>query len=287
MDIRPVAINTPGGTITIGNHTGNLALFAGPCVIENEEITRDIAAAVKEICSRLAVPLVFKASFDKANRSSLDSFRGPGMREGLAILGRIKNDFQLPVVADIHEPAQADLAAEVLDVLQIPAFLCRQTDLLAAAAATGKPVNVKKGQFVSPWDMANVVEKLAKSGCHDILLTERGATFGYNNLAVDMRSLPVMRGLGCPVVFDATHSVQLPGGRGKSSGGDRSFIPVLARAAVAAGVDGLFMEVHPDPDQALCDGANSWPLDRLEALLTTLTRFHRLRQETDRSHGFS
>jgi len=253
-----------------------LLLIAGPCVLESAAIAREIAAGLKEITDRLNIPFVFKASFDKANRTSLDSFRGPGLKDGLAMLGEIREEFGVPVISDIHETAQVAPAAEVLDILQIPAFLCRQTDLLVAAASTGKPVSIKKGQFLSPWDMEHVVAKAKALGNRHILLTERGASFGYNNLVVDMRSLPVMRSLGCPVIYDATHSIQLPGGTGGSSGGQREFIPPLTRAAVAAGIDGLFMEVHPDPDKALCDGPNSMPLDQVESLLATLLRIHEL-----------
>ncbi|MEA3546102.1 MAG: 3-deoxy-8-phosphooctulonate synthase [Thermodesulfobacteriota bacterium] len=253
-----------------------LLLIAGPCVLESAAIAREIAAGLKEITDRLNIPFVFKASFDKANRTSLDSFRGPGLKDGLAMLGEIREEFGVPVISDIHETAQIAPAAEVLDILQIPAFLCRQTDLLVAAAQTGKPVSIKKGQFLSPWDMEHVVGKAKALGNRHILLTERGASFGYNNLVVDMRSLPVMRSLGCPVIYDATHSIQLPGGAGGSSSGQREFIPPLTRAAVAAGIDGLFMEVHPDPDKALCDGPNSMPLDQVESLLTTLLRIHEL-----------
>ncbi|HWH67787.1 MAG TPA: 3-deoxy-8-phosphooctulonate synthase, partial [Candidatus Sulfotelmatobacter sp.] len=247
-----------------------LLLIGGPCVLESEALAREVAGELKAIAARLGMGFVFKASYDKANRTSLSSFRGPGMEEGLRILGRIREEFGVPVISDIHEPGHAERAAAVLDVLQIPAFLCRQTDLLVAAARTGKPVNLKKGQFLSPWDMAHAVGKFKAGGNRQLLLTERGFALGYNNLVVDMRSLPVMRGLGCPVIYDATHSVQLPGGAGGSSGGQREFIPPLARAAVAAGIDGLFMEVHPDPDQALCDGPNSMPLTRVEAVLATL-----------------
>ena len=253
-----------------------LLLIAGPCVLESAAIAREIAAGLKEITDRLNIPFVFKASFDKANRTSLDSFRGPGLKDGLAMLGEIREEFGVPVISDIHETAQVAPAAEVLDILQIPAFLCRQTDLLVAAASSGKPVSIKKGQFLSPWDMEHVVAKAKALGNRQILLTERGASFGYNNLVVDMRSLPVMRSLGCPVIYDATHSIQLPGGAGGSSGGQREFIPPLTRAAVAAGIDGLFMEVHPDPDKALCDGPNSMPLDQVEFLLTTLLRIHEI-----------
>ncbi len=253
-----------------------LLLIAGPCVLESEEVVWRTAGGLKEITARLGLPFVFKASFDKANRTSLSSFRGPGIKEGLKILGQIRREFQVPVISDIHEPGQADLAAEVLDIIQIPAFLCRQTDLLAAAARTGKPLSVKKGQFLSPWDMEHAVMKVRQSGNRNILLTERGAMFGYNNLVVDMRSLAVLRSLGCPVIYDATHSVQLPGGAGGSSGGQREFIPPLSRAAVAAGIDGLFMEVHPDPARALCDGPNSMPLAQVEELLVMLKKIHHL-----------
>ncbi|MCW5212594.1 3-deoxy-8-phosphooctulonate synthase, partial [Desulfobulbus sp. TB] len=242
----------------------------GPCALESGELGWKVAQEMKEICERLGVSYVFKASFDKANRTSLDSFRGPGLRNGLRQLDRIRQEVDVPVVSDVHETKQMDLAADALDIIQIPAFLCRQTDLLTAAAKTGKTVNLKKGQFLSPWDMKHAVEKLRAAGCDRILLTERGASFGYNNLVVDMRSLPVMRSFGCPVLFDATHSVQLPGGLGGSSGGQRKFIPPLSRAAMAVGIDGLFMEVHPDPAKALCDGPNSIPLNKVEALLEQL-----------------
>ncbi|MBM9536779.1 3-deoxy-8-phosphooctulonate synthase [Desulfobulbus alkaliphilus] len=259
----------PSGCIRVGPQAPLLVL-AGPCVLESEGLAREVISEMQAIAARLGISYVFKASFDKANRTSLSSYRGPGMKEGLRVLGRLREELKVPVVSDIHEANQAAPAASVLDILQIPAFLCRQTDLLAAAAATGRMVNVKKGQFVSPWDMEHVVNKLRGSGCEGLLLTERGASFGYNNLVVDMRSLPVMRSFGCPVLFDATHSVQLPGGAGASSGGQRHFIPTLARAAVAAGIDGLFFEVHPDPDRALCDGPNSLPLDQVEPLLGQL-----------------
>lgn len=252
-------------------------LIAGPCVLESEELARTVAAGLKEVANRLDVSFVFKASFDKANRTSLGAFRGPGLEKGLAIMERIRHDFDVPVLSDVHDPGQAREAAAVLDVLQIPAFLCRQTDLLLAAAATGKVVNLKKGQFLSPWDMAHAVGKIAAGSSADrLLLTERGTCFGYNNLVVDMRSFPVLRGLGHPVIYDATHSVQLPGGAGGSSGGQRQFIPALSRAAVAAGIDGIFMEVHPDPDKALCDGPNSMPLARMESHLRELLAIHRL-----------
>ncbi|MES9995272.1 3-deoxy-8-phosphooctulonate synthase [Desulfovibrio aminophilus] len=245
-------------------------VIAGPCVLEAPEMVLSVARELAGISGRLGLPVVFKSSFDKANRTSLDSFRGPGLEEGLKLLARVKVETGLPVLTDIHLPEQAAPVAEVADVLQIPAFLCRQTDLLTAAARTGRIVNVKKGQFLAPWDMQNAVGKLRGSGCDAIWLTERGASFGYNNLVVDMRSIPLMGGFGVPVVFDATHSVQLPGGQGNSSGGQREFVPVLAKAAVAAGARGVFMEVHPDPDRALCDGPNSLSLNQLEPLLKRL-----------------
>ncbi|MBW2658393.1 MAG: 3-deoxy-8-phosphooctulonate synthase [Deltaproteobacteria bacterium] len=267
-----VSIQTPSGTpITVGTNQP-LLLIGGPCALESEDLARRVAETMLEICDRLGLSYVFKASFDKANRTSLSSYRGPGLEEGLATLARIRQELQVPVISDIHDVSQVEAAAEVLDIIQIPAFLCRQTDLLAAAALSGKVVNVKKGQFVSPWDMKNVVDKVRDSGGKKIMLVERGATFGYNNLVVDMRSLPVMRSLGCPVIFDATHSVQLPGGAGGVSGGQREFIEPLAKAAVAAGIDGLFMEIHPAPDKALCDGPNSIPLDDIEELLRKIVR---------------
>lgn len=244
-----------------------LALLAGPCVIESKERCLKIGHEIKAICARLGIPYIFKASFDKANRSSYAGFRGPGLEAGLRILAEIKAELDVPVVSDVHCSTQIASAAKVLDVLQIPAFLCRQTDLLHAAAQTGKVVNVKKGQFLAPKDMKNVVDKLREGGNENILLTERGATFGYNNLVVDMRSFPIMRSFGYPVIFDATHSVQLPGGAGTSSAGNREFVDYLTRAAVGAGVDGLFMEVHDNPEEALCDGPNMVYLDKLEALL--------------------
>lgn len=267
--MNPVTISTPESPYLVGPGQP-LLLLAGPCVLESPELAADIAREMKKICADLDISYVFKASFDKANRTSLDSFRGPGLKEGLNQLARIRSEVGVPVVSDIHESSQVELAADVLDLLQIPAFLCRQTDLLFAAAKSGTTINLKKGQFVSPWDMKHAVGKIRAAGCKQLLLTERGASFGYNNLVVDMRSLPVMRGMGCPVIYDATHSVQLPGGAGGSSGGQREFIPPLARAAMAAGIDGLFMEVHPDPDKALCDGPNSWPLDQVEPLLKQL-----------------
>jgi 2-dehydro-3-deoxyphosphooctonate aldolase (KDO 8-P synthase) len=273
MDI--VSISNPGNQEPILVGPGQPFLFiAGPCVLESEALAREVAAALKEIAGRLSISFVFKSSFDKANRTSLDSYRGPGMDEGLEILADIRRDYNVPVISDIHETRQVKRASAVLDVLQIPAFLCRQTDLLVAAAKSKKAINLKKGQFVSPWDMANAVNKIRASGNKNLMLCERGFALGYNNLVVDMRALPVMRSLGCPVIFDATHSVQLPGGSGGSSGGQREFIPPLARAAVAAGLDGIFMEVHPRPEKALCDGPNSMPLELVEPLLQKLLKIH-------------
>lgn len=257
------------GDVVIGGKRP-FVLIAGPCVIETEERTRDIAGYLKEITDLLAVPFIFKASYDKANRTSLLSFRGPGLREGLKILQRIKDDMSLSVLSDVHRFEELDEAAAVLDIVQIPAFLCRQTDFVTAVAATGKAVNVKKGQFLAPWDMPNVVEKVRAAGNNKVMITERGASFGYNNLVVDMCSLPLMRRMGFPVVFDATHSVQLPGGEGGSSGGRRDMALYLARAAVATGIDGLFMEVHPNPDCALCDGPNSLNMRDMPELLAVL-----------------
>ena len=245
-----------------------MLLLAGPCVLEGYEHSLAIGQEVKRICEKLGMPYVFKASFDKANRSSYDSFRGPGLEEGLKQLAAIKKELGVPIVSDIHETYQVEKAAEVLDVLQIPAFLCRQTDLVYAAGKTGKCVNVKKGQFLAPWDMKNVISKLEAAGNHDILLTERGSSFGYNTLVADMRGLAIMRELGYPVVMDATHSVQIPGGKGTSSGGQSQYVPHMARAAAAVGVDALFLEVHDDPSKALSDGPNMVRLDQLEALLT-------------------
>jgi len=245
-------------------------ILAGPCAIESREIALKTADVLAGLAAKLDIPLVYKSSFDKANRTSLTSFRGPGLEKGLEILAEVKRTTGLPVVTDIHHPEQAAPVAEVADVLQIPAFLCRQTDLLVAAAETGRVVNVKKGQFLAPWDMRNVVDKLRAAGNEQVWLTERGSTYGYNNLVVDMRSIPQMRAFGVPVVMDATHSVQLPGGLGGASGGQREYVPVLASAAVAAGADGVFMEVHPDPDKALCDGPNSLPLKDVEPLLKRL-----------------
>jgi 2-dehydro-3-deoxyphosphooctonate aldolase (KDO 8-P synthase) len=252
-----------------------LFLIAGPCVIESEELVIEVAGRLREITLRLGVPFIFKASFDKANRSSRTSFRGPGTEAGLKALARVRAEIGVPVLTDIHEDTPLAEVASVVDVLQTPAFLCRQTNFIVAAASQGKPVNIKKGQFLSPWEMSNVVDKARSTGNSQIMVCERGFSFGYNNLVSDMRSLAVMRATGCPVIFDATHSVQLPGGQGKSSGGQREFVPVLARAAVAAGVAGIFVETHPDPAQALSDGPNAWPLARMEALLTTLVALDR------------
>jgi len=245
-------------------------LIAGTCVVESEQMALDTAGALQEICRDLGIPLIYKSSFDKANRSSRDGFRGPGMEEGLRILGEVKRQLDLPVLTDVHEDTPMDEVAEVVDVLQTPAFLCRQTNFILRTAAAGLPVNIKKGQFLSPWEMQNVVDKAKSTGNDNIMVCERGFSFGYNNLVSDMRSLPVLRGTGCPVVFDATHSVQLPGAQGSASGGRREFIPVLARAATAAGVAGLFMETHPDPSKALSDGPNAWPLGQMKELLETL-----------------
>lgn len=248
-----------------------LLLIAGPCVIESEDFTLKAAASIKEIVEKFPVNFVFKSSLDKANRTSIDSFRGPGIDQGLKILEKVKKELDVAVITDVHTPEQADLAADVVDVLQTPALLCRQTDFIQACAATGKPVNIKKGQFLSPYEMKHVAIKARQAGSADnIMLCERGASFGYNNLVVDMRSLAIMRESGCPVVFDATHSVQLPGGLASSSGGQREFVPFLARAAVAVGVSGIFAEVHPEPDNALCDGPNALPLSELDAFLSQL-----------------
>jgi 2-dehydro-3-deoxyphosphooctonate aldolase (KDO 8-P synthase) len=252
-----------------------LVLLGGPCAIEGEDFTVAMAVAIRDICAQLGIGFVFKSSFDKANRTSVDSYRGPGLAAGLAILARVRDEVGVPIVTDIHEPSQAAPAAEVAAILQIPAFLCRQTDLLVAAGATGNVVNVKKGQFVSPAEMAHAVAKVESTGNHRILLTERGSTFGYNNLVVDFRSLPQLAAHGYPVVFDATHSVQMPGALGSSSGGQREYVPHLARAAVATGVDALFMEIHTDPDRALSDGPNMVPLGELEQLLRELLAIRR------------
>lgn len=252
---------------------GRLFFIAGPCVIESEQSTLAIAADLKKVADSWEIPLIFKSSYDKANRTSHRSFRGPGLKEGLEILASVRRELNLPVLSDVHSVAEVEEAAKVLDIIQIPAFLCRQTDLIMAAAATGKPVNVKKGQFMAPWDMTNVVAKIHAQGNHQVLLTERGTSFGYNNLVVDMRSLQLMKAHGL-VVFDATHSVQLPGGAGESSGGDRHFVESLARAAVAVGVDGVFLEVHTDPERARCDGPNSLPIAHMEDLVRVLLAIH-------------
>lgn len=245
-------------------------LIAGPCAIETEQLALDTASELKDITTRLGIPFIYKSSFDKANRSSIDSYRGLGMEEGLRILQKVKDEVGVPVLTDVHEDTDIAAVAEVVDVLQTPAFLCRQTNYITRVASAGLPVNIKKGQFLSPWEMKNVSKKAQSTGNEQIMVCERGASFGYNNLVSDMRSLAVMRDTGCPVVFDGTHSVQLPGGHGDSSGGQREFIPVLARAAVAVGISGIFMETHPDPSKALSDGPNAWPLGRMEELLKTL-----------------
>jgi 2-dehydro-3-deoxyphosphooctonate aldolase (KDO 8-P synthase) len=250
-------------------------LIAGPCVIEGEGLVMEIAGHLRDMTRRMGIPFIFKASFDKANRSSGKSFRGPGVTEGLRILGKVRREVGVPVLTDVHEDTPLAEVAAVVDVLQTPAFLCRQTNFIRAVAVCGKPVNIKKGQFLSPWEMANVVAKAREAGNAQVMVCERGFSFGYNNLVADMRSLAIMRATGCPVVFDATHSVQLPGGAGSASGGQREFIPTLARAAVAAGVSGLFMETHPRPEQALSDGPNAWPLARMEPLLATLLAIDR------------
>lgn len=260
---------------------GELVLIAGPCVIESAAATLEVARALKDFACQVALPLIFKASYDKANRTSAHSYRGPGLAAGLEILARVREEVNLPVLSDVHEVWQVEPAAQVLDVLQIPAFLCRQTDLLQAAARTGKPLNLKKGQFLAPWDMAQVIQKVTATGHHHLLLTERGTFFGYNNLVVDFRSLPIMRRWGYPVVMDVTHSVQLPGGQGCASGGQREFVPHLARAALAVGVDALFMEVHPQPDQALCDGPNSLPLAQVLPLWQQCKELHDLRRRQE------
>jgi 2-dehydro-3-deoxyphosphooctonate aldolase (KDO 8-P synthase) len=247
-----------------------LFVIAGPCVIESEQMAMDTAAALKEMTSKLGIPFIYKSSFDKANRSSTSSYRGPGIEEGLRILQKVKDELGVPVLTDVHEDTPLDEVASVVDVLQTPAFLCRQTNFIQNVARTGKPVNIKKGQFLAPWDMKNVVDKAREVGNEQIMVCERGVSFGYNTLISDMRGLVEMRNTGCPVVFDATHSVQQPGGQGATSGGQRQFVPVLARSAVAAGVSGLFMETHPEPEKALSDGPNAWPLGEMEGLLETL-----------------
>ncbi len=270
----------PAGQVQIGDQTlgpgGPLFLIAGPCVIESEGITLQVARFLRRVADELEIPVIFKTSYLKANRTSLESFRGPGLKAGLRIIEQVREATGLPVLSDVHRVAEVEPAARVLDALQIPAFLCRQTDLVLEVARTGLPVNIKKGQFLSPWEIRPVIEKVASTGNGNLLITERGTSFGYHNLVVDMRSIDIVRGFGCPVVFDATHSVQLPGGQGTSSGGQRQFVAPLARAAVAAGADGVFMEVHPDPDRALCDGPNSLPLPAVLPLLRLLKEIHRL-----------
>lgn len=258
---------------------GRLTIIAGPCVVENDEHALKMAKNIKDACERVGLDLVYKSSFDKANRSSIESFRGDGLEYGLGVLARVKKEIGVPVITDVHEPWQVEKVAEVADIIQIPAFLCRQTDLLVAAAGSGKAVNVKKGQFLAPWDARNIVDKLTSAGCEKILLTERGVSFGYNNLVVDLRSFPVMREFGHPVVFDATHSLQLPGGLGKATGGQAEYIEHFARAAVACGVDAVFMEVHDDPSRAPSDGPNQLPVERFEPLIKKLKSIHALVNE--------
>ena len=275
-------------SIEVGPHLiggqNSLVLIAGPCVIESEKIAMEIAEKLKRITGDLHVPFIFKASYDKANRTSINSFRGPGLSDGLKILQKIKTELDLPILSDVHKEEEIDPAAEVLDILQIPAFLCRQTDLLVKAAKTGKPINVKKGQFLAPWDMKNIVVKLEESGNSNILLTERGTTFGYNNLVVDMRSLVLMRDYNCPVIFDATHSLQQPGGQGTTSGGQSEMVPDLARGAVAVGCDALFMEIHTDPSKALSDGPNMLQIDMLPELLEQLVTLDQIVKGKTVSH---
>ncbi len=264
-----------------------LFLIAGPCVIESEALALETAAQLKRICGDLEIPFIYKSSFDKANRSSGDSFRGPGLEQGLRILERVRAEVGVPVLTDVHEDTPIDEVASVVDVLQTPAFLCRQTNFIQRVAAAGKPVNIKKGQFLAPWDMKHVIDKARATGNDRIMACERGVSFGYNNLVSDMRALAVMRETGAPVVFDATHSVQLPGGQGSRSGGQREFVPVLARSAVAAGVSGLFMETHPDPDTALSDGPNAWPLGQMRSLLEVLKTLDRtVKSQTLHEQGF-
>lgn len=265
--------------ISIGDN-GPLVVIAGPCVIESEEVCREIASAMKGICQRLGLPYIFKASYDKANRTSLGSFRGPGLEQGLRVLESVKRETGVAMLTDVHEASQVPAVADVVDILQIPAFLSRQTDLLLAAGESGKSVNIKKGQFLAPEDMAPALEKIRSTGNQRVTLTERGATFGYHNLVVDMRSLVVMRNLGAPVIFDCTHAVQLPGGQGDKSGGQREFIGPLARGAAGTGIDGLFLEVHPDPARAKSDGPNSLPLEQVEKLLQEIARIHDIRRKS-------
>ncbi len=266
------------GDFFVGDKSG-IVVIAGPCVLESEEAALKIAQYLKTLCEKLKINFIFKASYDKANRTSIKSYRGPGLKEGLMILKNIKNKLGIPVLSDVHRFEEIDEAAAVLDVLQVPAFLCRQTDFVVEIAKKARVINVKKGQFLAPWDVANIIEKIKTAGNENILITERGASFGYNNLVFDVRGLPIMRKMGYPVIFDATHSVQLPGGEGTASGGQRDMVPYLARAAVAAGVDGIFFEVHPAPDKALCDGANSLYLDSLEGLLVELIKIDKVIKE--------
>jgi len=267
------------GHIEIGGNTP-LVLIAGPCVIESETQVRKTAEELKEITSEIKIPFIFKSSYDKANRTSIKSYRGPGLEKGLEILEKVKGEFDIPILIDVHRIEEVELVSKVADILQVPAFLCRQTDLIISIARTGKPVNVKKGQFLAPWDMKNVIEKIESTGNKNILLTERGSCFGYNNLVVDIKSLPIMRSFGYPVVFDATHSVQKPGGRGTATGGEREYVPFLAQAAVATGIDGLFLEVHPDPEEALSDGPNMIKLNRVKELLEKLIRIDNIVKTT-------
>lgn len=267
-DINISGVNIGEGSLPV--------IIAGPCVIENEDITFYTAERLKMICSKVGLSLIFKSSFDKANRSSLSSYRGPGLDKGLRVLSDVKTKFNVPVISDVHLIEQIRPAAEVLDVLQLPAFLCRQTDLILALSNTGRPANIKKGQFLAPWEMKNIIDKFVSTGNKQLLLTERGSSFGYNNLVVDFRSFPIMRSFGYPVIFDVTHSLQLPGGQGTSSGGQREFAAPMARAAAAIGVDGFFMEVHPDPDKAPCDGPNMIKLDEVEKMLKTIKEIHKL-----------
>lgn len=253
---------------------GKLFLIAGPCVIESEQLVLEVAEQLSEISKNLDIPVIFKSSYDKANRSSIKSFRGPGIERGLEILSRVRKESGLPILSDVHSVEEVKVAKDVLDVIQIPAFLCRQTDLIVEASKTGKPVNVKKGQFLAPWDVKNIIEKFESTGNRNLMITERGTCFGYNNLVVDFRSFPIIRSMGVPVVFDATHSVQLPGAQGACSSGEREFVPYLSRAAVACGVDGVFFEVHPEPNKALCDGANMISLSELRELLPVLIELH-------------
>ena len=276
MDVTPFNV----GEMTFGD--GELAFILGPCVVESAQHALFMAREINDICKHVGVDFVYKSSFDKANRSSIDSFRGGGMEFGLEVLAKVKDEIGVPVITDIHEPWQVEKVAEVADILQIPAFLCRQTNLLVAAANSGKSVNVKKGQFLAPWDAKNIVDKLQESGCKKILLTERGASFGYNNLVVDLRSFPIMRSFGVPVVFDVTHSLQLPGGLGKATGGQAEYIEHFARAGVACGVDAVFMEVHDNPAKAPSDGPNQLPLSRLEKLLGKLKQIHSLVNEVEK-----